>query len=299
MRLLLILLLLSLPAVAEEPIGKRPYEMDWAGCTRPHHVPAVDFENLDGWKVDAKDSVASFERTREQQLWDKYVGKLTYRRDGDQPVVTVRPPEPIAVPQPFDCVSFWAYGNNWAWMTDKSTPRVHIDVLLKAKDGGEISVPMTTVRWKEWWFVRHKLSPELVKRLGDGATFEGIRVRGGRNTEDRVLFFDNLAFYKEALPPLSFAPRRKRNLTLPEGQTVGTNTGPGVLPFPNREETILPTNLAKDSKSTLEAKDDRYTFRYCGDDGELTSDLLTYPQISHGLWAFCVEQFATKDDGFL
>jgi len=31
----------------------------------------------------------------------------------------------------------------------------------------------------------------------------------------------------------------------------------------------------------------------------IISDLLTYPQISHGLWAFCVEQFATKDDGFL
>ena len=270
MRPLLIVLLLSLPSLADEPIGQRPYEMDWAGRTKPHHAPTVDFEDLDGWKVDVKDAAASFERTREQQLWDKYVGKLTYRRDGDQPEVTVRPPKPIAIEAPFDCVSLWVYGNNWAWMTDKSTPRVNIDVLLKAKDGGEIALPMATVRWKEWWFIRHKLSPELVNRLAEGATFEGIRVTRGRNTEDRVLFFDNLAFYKEPLPPLSFEPRRKRNLTLPEGQTVGTNTGPGVLPFPNREETILPTNLAKNSKSTLEAKDGRYTFRYTGDDGELT-----------------------------
>ena len=42
------------------------------------------------------------------------------------------------------------------------------------------------------------------------------------------------------------------------------------MPFPNREETILPTNLARDSKVTLKAKDGRYTFHYTGDDGELT-----------------------------
>lgn len=267
--LVVLLCLTSLPVCAEEAVGKRPYEMDWAGRTQPQHVPAVDFESLEGWSADAKDAVASFERTRQQQLWDTYVGKLTYRRDGKQPAVEIRPPKPLAVEGPFDCVSLWVYGNNWAWVPDPSTPQVNLDVLLRAKDGGLVAVPLGNVRWREWWFLRRKLSPEQVAQLSDGATFEGIRVTNGRNTEDRVLFFDNLAFYKEALPPLTFEPRPRRNLTLPEGQTTGTNTGPGVLPFPNREETILPTNLAKESKGTLEVEEGRYAFRYAGDDGEL------------------------------
>lgn len=262
-----------------ETIGSRPYEIIWANRTEDMHTPLVDFEKtLDDWQVDTTDAVASFARSREQQIWGEAVGKLIYRREGNQPIVTVRPPAPITIPQPFDCVSLWIYGNNWAWAPVSSTPPVSVSILLKNKDGQEIEVPMTTVQWQEWWFVRKKLSPEMRKQLADGATFSGIRVINGRNLEDRVLYFDNIAFYQESLPPLSFEPRKKRNLTLPEGQTVGTNTGPGVLPFPTREETILPTNLTEDYKVTVQREVNAdagvdnvasYTFCYTGDDGTL------------------------------
>ena len=51
------------------------------------------------------------------------------------------------------------------------------------------------------------------------------------------------------------------------GQPLGANTGPGRLPFPNREETILPENLAREYRTSLEPQGDRFTFRYRGKDG--------------------------------
>ena len=49
----------------QEKIGVRPYEMDWAGRTKDDWPSLVDFENLDGWTVEAENSIATFERTRE------------------------------------------------------------------------------------------------------------------------------------------------------------------------------------------------------------------------------------------
>ncbi|MBQ6827573.1 MAG: hypothetical protein IJO46_06120, partial [Thermoguttaceae bacterium] len=55
------------PVETSEKIGVRPYEMDWAGRTEEVREPLVDFENLDGWTVEAVGSVATFERSREEQ----------------------------------------------------------------------------------------------------------------------------------------------------------------------------------------------------------------------------------------
>lgn len=105
--------------------------------------------------------------------------------------------------------------------------------------------------------------------LGSGGTLEGIRVTNCRNKEDRVLYFDNLAVYKEQLPPLTFQPRPERGIKPFVGQTTGTNTGPGKLPFPTREETILPDNLTQQFTTQLEPAGDGFRFRYRGQDGQL------------------------------
>jgi hypothetical protein len=264
-----LLLLGALDGLAAETVGERPYEMVWANRTSDTHPPLIDFENLDGWKVEAKDAVATLTLSREQQLWGQHVGKLVYRADGKQPCVTLRPPKPLAVPQPFDCVNFWVCGNNWAWVTDKTTPPVQIAVLLRGKGGAEVRVVMSTVRWKEWWVMHRKLLPEQLELLKDGATLEGIQITNGRNTDDRTLYLDNLAIYKEELKPLAFDPRRKRGIEMFPSQTVGNNTGPGKLPFPTREETILPDNLTKNFKTTLTKDSGAFVFRYRGSDGSL------------------------------
>ena len=267
--LILSSLVLSARAEEQEPVGKRPYEMVWADRTEDTRKPLVDFENLDGWTVKCEQSDARFTLSRRQQLWGRYVGKLAYRGDGRQPVVVIQPPKPIPVTGPLDCVNLWVYGNNWAWSVDKTTPRVEIVVLLVGKEGRPVRVSMGRVRWKEWWLMHRRLTPEQIALLADGRAFEGIEIRGGTNKDDRLLYFDNLAVYKEQLPPLEFAPRPGRAVELPEGQTVGTNTGPGKLPFPNREETILPDNLTKKFDVKLEATDKGFAFHYQGDDGHL------------------------------
>ncbi|MCX7427175.1 MAG: hypothetical protein NTW96_16305, partial [Planctomycetia bacterium] len=224
-----ILLLSSLGTVlfaqdAAEQVGRRPYEMVWANRIEDTRPPLVDFENLDGWSVERKDSVASFARSREQQLWGEGVGKLVYRAQGTRPTVVARPPKPIAFPAPIDSVNFWVHGNNWDWVPDPATPKVNVALLLRSKSGQAMHVPLGNVRWVEWWLMHRRLSPEEIALLDGGGTLEGIEITGGTNKDDRTLYFDNLAFYRESLAPLTFGPRPTRGIDLPPGQGTGTNT---------------------------------------------------------------------------
>lgn len=254
---------------AEEQIGKRPYEMVWANRTSDTHPALVDFENLDGWTVECVSAAATLTRSREQQLWGQYVAKLVYRGTGPKAAVTLRPPKPIAVSWPFDCLNLWAYGNNWAWVPDRTTPQVEIAALLRGKSGQSLRIPLGRVNWQEWWVMHRKLSKEQLELLGGGAVLEGIQVSGGRNKDDRVLYFDNLACYQEKLAPLTYEKRPLRGIQPFPGQTTGTNTGPGKLPFPTREETILPDNLTSEFTTQLEQQGDTFIFHYRGKDGHL------------------------------
>ena len=260
---------LSLVTAAGEPVGQRPYEMVWANRTEDTHPALVDFEDLKDWTVERHQAEADFTRSRQAQLWGQYVGTLVYRGTGNQPTVTLRPPKPVPVAGPFDCVNFWVFGNNWAWVPDATTPQVEIRALFRGRGGELVRAAMGRVRWREWWVMHRRLSAEQLALLEGGATFEGLEVAGGRNAEDRTLHFDNLSVYQEQLPPLTFEPRPKRGIDLPEGQTIGTNTGPGRLPFPSREETILPDNLTDRFEVALEESEGEYAFHYRGDDGHL------------------------------
>jgi hypothetical protein len=248
----------------EETVGKRPYEMDWANRTEDDHPPLVDFEDLTGWTVETKDAEASFIRTREEQIWGKYVGKLTYKGLGNQPVVTLRPPQPIPIEKPFDAVTIWVYGNNWAWISDPTTPRVLVSALFIDSQGQEFSLPIWTVYWREWFLCHRRLSPDLIERVKGGAKLAGITVSGGRNKDDRVLYFDNLAVFTEEFRPLTFKPRPARGIDMFPGETVGTNTGPGKLPFPTRKETILPGEVetAPQTERTVVEQDGAFGFVY-------------------------------------
>jgi hypothetical protein len=243
--------------------------MDWAGRHEDAHPALVDFENLDGWTVDCTDAAASLVRSRQQQLWGQYVGKLVYHGTGPQPAVRIRPPRPVPIAGPWDCLNFWVYGNNWAWVPDPQTPPVEIAVVLRGKGGQTVRVVMGRVYWEEWWLMHQRLPPAQQALVQEGAALEAIEVTGGRNQADRTLFFDNLSCYQEKLPSLEFAPRPRRGITPFEGQRAGTNTGPGRLPFPTREETILPDNLARPYTTDLEERSGVYQFHYRGGDGHL------------------------------
>lgn len=257
---------------AADTVGKRPYELDWAGRFQDAYPALVDFENDEPWIVETSDAVASFSRSREQQIWGDYVGKLTYRRDGATPVVTLRPPAPLALPASFDMVGCWIYGNNWAWVSESHTPQVSIALLFLLPDGTELAFNLTRVNWREWFLPIRRLDDAQQRLLNQPNTrFAGFQITNGRNRQDRMLFFDNLSFFTDEQPPLTFKPRPKRNLQPFPGQSHAANTGPGTLPFPTREETILPDSAKPGAKNSVSAENDRsFVLRYQGPDGVLS-----------------------------
>ena len=268
-----------------ETVGQRPYELDWAKRTQDHCSPLVDFEELNGWRVECRDAVASFECSREQQIWGAHVGKLTYRGTGNSPEVRIHPPQPLPINEPFDAVTLWCYGNNWGWASDPSTPRVQVSALFEDQAGKELSVFLYTVDWKEWNLLHKRLTPEQIQQVKAGAKFTGLLVTGGKNVEDRILYFDNLAVFTERFPPLTFEPRPLRGIDMLPGEASGANTGPDRLPFPSRTQTILPSNLTERFTNTVATamvdNAESYVFTYNGADGRLVYRLT--PQT--GAWS--------------
>jgi hypothetical protein len=244
-------IVMAIQTQAGESTGERPYEMVWAGRIQDDHLPLIDFEDITGWRVELKDAEATFERSREQQIWGKYVGKLTYRGTGSSPQIRILPPEPVRIGGPFDAVTCWIYGNNWAWAPDPNTPQIAVSAMFQDNEGDEFHVYMTRVRWREWFLTHRRLTPEQIRSVAEGARFAGFLIEGGSNKDDRVIYFDNLAVFVEEFPSLKFDTRPKRGIPMFPGQTTGTNTGPGQLPFPTRPETILPDNLMDDFETRL------------------------------------------------
>ena len=246
----------------EEVIGQRPYEMEWANRTEDTHPPLIDFEDLTGWQVETINANAQFKRSREQQLWGKYVAKLTYRETGADPEIRTSPPAPIPIQNGFEVVSCWLYG--------KERHRPKITALFNASDGSEMRFPMRA-DWDSWgWFLSYyRLSPDQIKLVVNGSTFIGLTIHDSNDPEDRLICFDNLAVFTEDFKPLYFKPRPRRGIPMFPGQGIGTNTGPGELPFPTREQTILPDNLTDKFTTSVQAEGDGFTFRYEGVDGTL------------------------------
>lgn len=250
-------------------VGQRPYELDWAGRTADHQPALVDFEIEEAWTVEASNAEATYERTRERQIWGDWVGKLTYRATGQAPLVTLRPPAPRAITPPFDALTVWVHGNNWGWAPDVATPQVGVYALLLDPQGAEVAVNMGTVNFGEWHLMHQRLTPGQQQALAGGARFAGLRIERGTNSEDRTIYVDSIVCYQEALAPLNLAPRAKRGVDPFPGQDPGQNTGAGRLPFPTREQTILPPVRAEHTTSARRVGQGA-EFTYQGEDGTLT-----------------------------
>ncbi len=248
-----------------EPAGERPYEMVWANRQEPA-PPSLRFDQLAGWNLRVEAGAqAMLQLSRAQNVWNRPVGKLRYRGEGKadtKPRVSLIPPQPVALPEDADSVDLWVYGNRWDWENPPDTPPVRIVLHLRDSEGQTRELHVDNVRWKEWWLV-HKRLP---KGLKPPVLLESVEFAGGWQSEWRDIYLDSIRFYREELPPLKFAPRPKRNLKLFEGQSASVNTGPGRLPFPTREETILPMHFGGKFLNEVVKIADEFVFRYHGDD---------------------------------
>ncbi|MCX5644006.1 MAG: hypothetical protein NTZ17_04875 [Phycisphaerae bacterium] len=248
------------PMPADETPGARPYEMVRAN-RQPPQVPLVNFDSLEGWQVECTEgAVADLFGSQKQRVWESPVARLVYRGTSNKSTVIVRPSVPIAIPDAVSATTLWVYGNNWSWAPEPGTPRTTISLLLIDKDNATHTLELAQVGWKEWWLVHKVLPPNLLDKKP--LRFAGLRVTGGSNKEDRELYFEDLVFFQENPAPLAFEPRPKRGVDPFPGQSPGANTGPGRLPFPTREETILPDNLTADYAARLEQAGEAWRFSY-------------------------------------
>lgn len=256
----------------DETRGERPYEMVWAGRVEPA-PPTVRFDDLAGWKLEVSGgATAELRLSQAQNLWNRPVARLRYAGSGQadsQPRIHLVPPAPVTAPADADAVMMWLYGNRWEWENPPDTPPVRLQLQLRDAAGAVRQIAMGAVRWKEWWLIHRRLpvTDEPPWRL------ERVTIEGGYQSEARELFLDSIRLQRENLPPLKFVPRPERNLTLFTGQSAGANTGPGRLPFPTREETILPLQLAGPFTNEVQLLDPAgYRFSYRGADGTVTYD---------------------------
>ncbi|MEW6236773.1 MAG: hypothetical protein AB1656_15420 [Candidatus Omnitrophota bacterium] len=247
------------PLDPAESLGERPYEMVWAN-REPPHTPLVHFDSLEGWTLECeKGAEGKLIGSNKQRVWESPTARMIYRGDSPDSAVTLRPPAPMDIGDPVSAATVWIYGNNWGWVPDPTTPQVNVDLLLQDGEGKAHNLEITRVRWKEWWLAHKILPQELQAKLP--LKLLGIKVRGCANKEDRELFFEDICFYKESLEPIAFAPRPQRGIDPFPGQSAGANTGPGRLPFPTREETILPENGVEKFKTQMLFSKDMKRFR--------------------------------------
>ncbi|MCP5116074.1 MAG: hypothetical protein GY953_35050 [bacterium] len=261
----------TVPAINEvdawEQVGQQPYEFTWVQ-RREHPRTLVDFEDLEGWQLELYGKAdGEFRRSREQLIWGQYTGKFFYSGAGEESRVIARPPKPIPIPGRFDSIEMWGYGNRWSWVPDPKTPPADVSILIVDARGKEITVQLTDIRWKQWWLIHRKLPPDQLEQIVWPASFAGIEISKVKHEGKRYFFCDSLVFLTEELKALPLQPQPKRNLKPFRGQIAGTNTGAGRLPFPTREETILPSNQETDFQiSVSQAGDNRFEFDYKGRD---------------------------------
>ena len=228
----------------------------------------TDFEDLSGWTLELFDGAkGKLSRSREQQMWGEYVAKFDFSGTRPQSRVIARPPKPVPIPGRFDSIDLWGYGYHWDWVKDETSPPVDVSVLLTDANGKEFQIQMAAVAWKQWWLIHRRIPADVLKQIVFPASVSGIEISKIRNKSPRYFYCDSLAFYTEQLKPLEFKAQPKRNLTAYRGQIQGLNTGPGALPFPTREATILPVNRERFEVSAREPSAGRFELEYKGADG--------------------------------
>jgi len=252
--------------------GKRPYELEWAGRFTDDHAPLVDFENMGGWTVvvEGNKGVAEISRSQEQMIWGRYTCKVAYTGDTAGASFLIRPPEPIEIAGPFTAANMWVWNNYWIWKGDRGKPMVRISLLLESSKGQTYEIPFSRdLDWPGWYLMHIRLTAKEREIFANGGMLKGIRLSNCRMETEENIFLDNLSFYKEDLKPLKYDVLPRPGIDLAPGQDLGVQTGKERLPFPTREETMLPENITENYSTELVRKGQTYIFRYRGDDGTL------------------------------
>ena len=261
------MLLVSVNVYAQQAYV-RPYELDWAGRFTEDRVPLVDFENIDGWTLEANGGTATLSLSQEQMIWGNYTGKISYYGKPEGADFTIRPPQPIPIAGPFTAVDLWVWNNYWDnW---GRTPQARLSVLLENQEGATYEIPFPIyLDWPGWFLLHIRLSSVERKTFEKGGFFKGVRLYNCLLTDETKIYLDNLSVYQEINKPVHFEIEPRPGIDLPAGQNTGVHTGQERLPFPTREETMLPGILTDNFSTEIIREGNSFIFRYSGSDGLL------------------------------
>ena len=224
------------------PQDRRPYEFKAAKRDKDDVPPLVDFEDGVAWRVQTADAAARCDVTQMEQLFGTNTLRLSYCGKGPSPRVSVVPPQPVALPAVFDTFYVWVKGNHFGHggNTDFSLPNPELSAVFRRAQGDDVKIPLAKVTWPDWHQVNYRFTAAECEKLA-GASFVGFELSGGTQAQYLQLHFDNVAVFTDDLKtPLAVKPRARRNITPLQDANQGINTGDGTLPFPTREETIIP-----------------------------------------------------------
>ena len=252
--------------------GLRPYELDWAGRYEDDHVPLIDFENDEAWTVEASDGSATIKRSDEEIIWDDYCYKITYQANSTDASFVIRPPEARKVSDTFTAINMWVFGNYRIWNdNERKRPISKLSILLESNSGESFEIPFSRdLDFGRWYLLHIRLTAQQREAFADGGILKGFRLTNCLPDKEEAIYFDNLSFFTEDLStPLEYDILPRPGVDLAPGQDLGVHTGEARLPFPTREETILPDNISKDYSTNVYRDGNTYILRYSGADGEL------------------------------
>ena len=239
-----------------EQVGQQPYEFTWTARAE-HPATLVDFENLSGWKLECyAGAKGEFRRSREQQMWGQHTAKFLFSGASEQSRVVARPakadPDSRRVRLGRDVGLRQPLG-----LGGRQDPRRRSPIAVLVARRTRQGAPHRDHRHQLETVVAdppQAAAPQIAADLVLPASFSGIEISKIANTEPRYFFCDSLALFTgRTEAAVDFKPQPKRNLKPYRGQIAGLNTGEGTLPFPTREETILPANFEKKFQTTVAA----------------------------------------------
>ena len=234
-------LLALFAATTPNAADTRPYEFRLVDRKVDFRTPCADFEDAAAWRVSAENAEATFDCNATRMLFGAKTGELRYRAAGSNSVVRLECTSPIPVTaKDADSMTVWVRGNHWGHGANRQfdLPSPTLFASFRLNDGQIRKYRIANMIWLDWFLVAYRFPAADVKTGVSG--FLGFSLEGEMQNEFQSIHFDNLAVFHDPRGPIKINPRAKRNIKALPDADQGVNTGKGVLPFPVREETILP-----------------------------------------------------------
>jgi len=207
----------------------RPPEMVEAGRVKSPYPELVDFENLDGWKLETSEGIsAKLTLSDESIVYGKYAAKIVVE-SAKKGIIKIIPPSPIITPSNFNSASLWTKYLPYQYGGGIKT---NFFINLLDSNGQTYRGDLIHGDWGIWEILNIRLIAPDNKRFNYSPSQKmsepvylkniEIELEPGTIKPPFIFYLDSMCIYKEDLSPLKF------------------KFSPNNLPKPTTPDTILP-----------------------------------------------------------